>query len=127
MPWTSPDLERERRLHEAGRLAYDLGATDLVPLQLRLKLEGGDTLGEGGDRDHGVFGSEHSVTPGVLDVLREVLKSNPQAYAHGMEGHVRGEGQKSPNGTPSTHGEGGYHGPEEDDLFGVREVHEGAG
>lgn len=42
LPWSSPELDRERRLHAAGRLAHDLGASDLVPLQLRLRLGGGD-------------------------------------------------------------------------------------
>lgn len=75
MPWTSPDLERERRLHEAGELVYDLGATDFVPLQLRLKLDGCEAVSDGSRR----------ATSGAMDVVQEVLKSNPHAYASSLE------------------------------------------
>ncbi|CAM9861553.1 unnamed protein product [Pylaiella littoralis] len=92
LPWSSPALDRERRLHGAGRLAHDLGATDLVPLQLRLRLEG--------ERGHGVVGvndghgSNHGVNATVaasaaaaveaaIEVIREVLRCNPDAFRDG--------------------------------------------
>lgn len=80
MPWTSPDLERERRLHEAGELVYGLGAIDFVPLQLRLKLDGCEAVGDGSRR----------ATSGGMDVVREVLKYNPHAYASGLEEDASG-------------------------------------
>lgn len=77
LPWSSPALERERNLHDAGKLAYDLGACDLVPLQLRLRLHGNAAAGvhEPGD--------SHSSAVGAMEVIREVLRSNPGAYRDG--------------------------------------------
>lgn len=90
MPWSSPAVERERRLHEAGRLAYDLGARDLVPLKLRLVLEENPepvTPGSGNDSDviHDVIRSSSGIrrdgeTGGAMEIVREVLRCNPGAY-----------------------------------------------
>lgn len=79
LPWSSPPLDRERRLHAAGKLAHDLGATDLVPLQLRLLLGGGSPAAAG----HGRRSNGTTVASGALDVIREVLRCNPDAVRGG--------------------------------------------
>ncbi|CAN0424943.1 unnamed protein product, partial [Ectocarpus sp. 8 AP-2014] len=68
LPWSSPALGRERSLHDAGRLAHDLGAVDLVPLQLRLRL---------GDRDSSSAGGGVAASDGAMGVIQEVLRCNP--------------------------------------------------
>lgn len=88
MPWSSPDLQKERTLHEAGSLAYELGASDMTPLQLRLRLEGISSPGSVGfsadGRRVGPGGGGGWSASGAMEVLREVLKCNPGSYDHGM-------------------------------------------
>lgn len=89
MPWSSAELEQERRLHEAGSLAYDLGAAHLIPLQLRLRLEGVDSAADRGSPDGTASSSDGSggtrsraSASGAMQVLQEVLESNPAAFAY---------------------------------------------
>lgn len=88
MPWSSPSLEQERRLHEVGRLAYDLGASDLVPLQLRLRLESAKTTSDGGAA---ATVTSTGCRSGAIAIVRDVLQCNPTAYSHGNESGEREE------------------------------------
>ncbi|CAM9564261.1 unnamed protein product, partial [Sphacelaria rigidula] len=89
MPWSSPRLDQERRLHEAGRLAYDLGASDLVPLQLRLRLEGAAAANA---TPAVAVTSDSDRSAGAMAVMRDVLRCNPAAYSHGSGTHMIFEG-----------------------------------
>eukprot|EP00752_Nemacystus_decipiens_P018330 g16445.t1 len=109
LPWSSPALDRERRLYGAGRLAHDLGAFDLVPLQLRLRLGlGGVNVG---DRDGGGV-----VAPaGAMEVIREVLRSNPEAFRDGGSGGSN----RDESGMWAAGGREGGDGP---NLFGLEKA-----
>lgn len=101
LPWSSPALDRERRLLDAGRLAYEMGAYDLVPLQLRLRLHGGEVgktavavfpgagAGAGGTATAAAAAAA-AATAGGMKVIREVLRCNPAAYRHGERGGAAG-------------------------------------
>lgn len=121
LPWSSPALERERNLHDSGKLAYDLGACDLVPLQLRLRLHGNAACGTGVSDEPGDNGGSSAV--GAMEIIREVLRCNPGAYRDGERGRTgRGEGYGSDGGG----GAGGAWEPEvaghQDICFGASEV-----
>ncbi|CAM9252402.1 unnamed protein product [Scytosiphon promiscuus] len=115
LPWSSPALDRERRLHTAGSLAHDLGATDLVPLQLRLHLYGeraGTASVDGVARDPSGKTSASSSAPGAMEVIREVLRCNPDAF---RDGEVETEGG---DGGSWVAGGGGGAGSNDGGLFG---------
>lgn len=90
-------MDRERQLLDAGKLAYEMGAYDLVPLQLRLRLhgsEGGKVAGVAGLAGAGVGVGAGAGVPatvvaaaaGGMKVIREVLRCNPEAYKDGERG-----------------------------------------
>ncbi|CAM9902098.1 unnamed protein product, partial [Ectocarpus sp. 4 AP-2014] len=84
LPWSSRALDRERSLHDAGRLAHDLGAVDLVPLQLRLRLCDRDPSSASGSVGEGErWFLVVAAADGAMGVIQEVLRCNPDSFRDG--------------------------------------------
>lgn len=115
MPWSSPRLDQERRLHEAGKLAYDLGASDLVPLQLRLRLEG---VAAAGVTPAATVTSDSKGSAGAMAVMRDVLRCNPAAYSHGSGTRDDEEAARGRGTTAHEYSRGGQRSPSPDAMFG---------